>query len=264
MTTRPSPISRPDNPFAAAEVGELYRRGRPYHHPRSLARVRAVVGTEAVVHALDVACGTGMSTVALAEHAALVVGLDISPEMMRVAPTAPNIAYILGSAEQLPFIDGAFDAVTCSSGVHWFDQARFFAELQRVVRPGGWVGLYDHYFRGMPDVDGFDAWIGDLFARYPLPPRNPQVGDPRAQMPPGFELLGTEMADDPITMTHDEFVDYQLTVSHCVAAAERGTPRADIRAWLTESTAPLFAGASVRVQFLVSTTCLRRVAQEPA
>jgi len=253
----------PDNPFGAHRVGELYRRGRPYHHPRSLARVRGVVaaaGAEiAVERALDIACGTGMSTIALADFAAAVVGVDISHEMMRVALPADNVSYLLGRAEQLAFADGAFDAVTCSSGVHWFDQQRFYAELHRIVRPGGWVGLYDHYFMGMPDVAAFEPWTHELFARYPLPPRNPQVGDPRSETPAGFELLGAEFFEDPIKMTREEFADYQITISSCVAAAQRGTPLADIHAWLMESTAALFANSTRVVQFLGSITCLRRL-----
>jgi ubiquinone/menaquinone biosynthesis C-methylase UbiE len=227
-----------------------------------------------VDRAIDVACGTGLSTLGLAEFARTVVGFDISPEMMRVAPRGPNfgassfgasnISYVLGRAEQLGFAGGVFDAVTCSSGIHWFDQARFFAELRRIVRAGGWIGLYDHYFMGMREVDGFDAWVGELFARYPLPPRNPQVGDPRSQTPAGFEVVGTDTFEDPIEMTHEAFVDYQITVSSCVAAGERGTPQAEIRRWLFESTAPLFApktaGESTRsVLFVGTITCLRRL-----
>ena len=235
----------PDNPFAAVQVGALYARGRPYHHPRSLARLRALLtdgnADADVERALDVACGTGMSTVAL-------------------APPKPTVTYMLGRAERLPFVDGAFDAVTCSSGVHWFDQERFYTELGRVVRPGGWIGLYDHYFMKMQDVDEFRAWTRALFDRYPLPPRNMQVGDPRAETPAGFELLGSDLFEDPIEMTREEFADFQLTVSHCVAAAERGTPRSEIRDWLLASTAPLFADASTRVlQFLGTITCLRRL-----
>lgn len=265
MTIPPVPdqTSKPGNPFAAAAVGLLYQRGRPYHHPRSLAHLLGVVGADATLDtaldtALDVACGTGMSTIALAELAVTVVGLDISPEMMRVAPTASNVTYMLGRAEQLPFDSDAFDAVTCSSGVHWFDQARFFAELARVVRPAAWVGLYDHYFMGMYDVDAFGPWVQELLARYPLPPRNMQAGDPRAEAPSGFETVGTQVFDDPIEMTSEEFVDYQLTVSNCVAAVERGTPRTEVHEWLLESTEPLFEGASRRVQFVGTVNCIRR------
>src|SRR5262249_10875794 len=109
-----------------------------------------------------------------------------------------------------------------------------------------------------PDVDGFGAWVRTMFERYPLPPRSRQVGDPSAETPAGFELVGSEFFEDPIEMTHDEFVDYDLTVSHCVDAVERGEPRAGARAWISETTAPMFAGVATRtVSFLGSITCLR-------
>jgi ubiquinone/menaquinone biosynthesis C-methylase UbiE len=252
-------VTTPENPFAAADIGELYRRGRPYHHPRSVAHVRAIVGDAPVTRAIDIACGTGLSTVALAACAQCVIGLDISPEMVRAARAEPNVAYMLGRAESLPFVARSFDAVTCASGVHWFDQDRFFAELHRVLRPGGWIGLYDHYFLGMRYVDAFADWSRALFERYPLPPRNPQVGDPRIQVPHGFELAGDETFEDPIDMTREAFADYLITVSNCVDAVERGTPRDDVYRWLVDSTEPLFGGSTRTVDFIGSVICLRRV-----
>ncbi len=248
------------NPFAASEVGTVYDAGRPFHHPRTLARIRERVGVAPLDHALDVACGTGMSTVALAEHARHVTGIDVSPAMMRAARQAPNVTYCFASAELLPLRADSIDAVTCCSGIHWFDQTRFFAELRRVLRPAGWVGLYDHYFMRVRSCPEFRGWVEALFHRFPLPPRGTQVGAPEADMPEGFELVADETFDDDIEMTQDQFVDYQLTVSHCVAAVERGTPRADVRAWLKQSTTPLFAGEATKtVRFFAAIRCLRVV-----
>ena len=250
----------PDNPFAAADVGMVYDRGRPFHHPRTLARVRAVVGHAPVHHALDIACGTGMSTVALREHADAVVGVDVSPEMLRAARAAPGVAYLFGNAEALPFSDGSLDAVTCCSGVHWFDQQRFFAELRRVLGPHGWVALYDHYFMRVRGAPAFRDWVGRLFEEFPLPPRGPQVGSGEAETPEGFELVADESFDDDIEMTLDQFVDYQLTVSHCVAAVDRGRPRAEVRAWLVDSLEPVFGGSPHLIRFFGAFTCLRPIA----
>jgi ubiquinone/menaquinone biosynthesis C-methylase UbiE len=246
------------NPFEATDVGTVYDAGRPFHHPRTLARIRARVGTTPLDHALDVACGTGMSTVALAAPARHVTGIDVSTEMMRAARRADNVSYCFASAEALPIAAASIDAVTCCSGIHWFDQTRFFAELRRVLRPGGWVGLYDHYFMRVRACPEFRGWVEKLFQQYPLPPRGTQVGAPETEVPDGFELVADETFDDDIEMTQDQFVDYQLTVSHCVAAVERGTPRADVRAWLMQSTTPLFSGeASKTVRFFAAIRCLR-------
>jgi SAM-dependent methyltransferase len=254
--TLPDPVA---NPFAAHGVGDVYAFGRPFHHPRSLARIMAIVGEPDVERALDIACGTGMSTIALAVHATTVVGVDVSPEMLGSARRSRGASYLLGDAEQMPFADRSFDAATCCSGIHWFDQARFFAELKRVLVPGGWVGLYDHYFTGeMVDVPEFGAWIGDALTRHPLPPRNHQVGDPRAVTPDGYESIGEEVFVDDIELSHEQLVDYQLTISNFVDAVERGESRRDVRAWALETLAPLFADADTRtVRFVGSVNCLR-------
>lgn len=247
------------NPFAAPGVGDLYAHGRPFHHPRSLAHILGIVGDHRLERALDIACGTGMSTVALGAHAETVVGVDVSAEMLGSARRAPGASYLLGSAERMPFTDDAFDAATCCSGVHWFDQARFFAELMRVLRPAGWVGLYDHYFTGeMIGVPEFGAWSHVALTRYPLPPRNPQVGDPRSVTPDGYEVLGDEMFADDIELTCEQLVDYQLTISNFVAAVERGESRDALRVWALETLEPLFADTETRiVRFVGSVTCLR-------
>jgi ubiquinone/menaquinone biosynthesis C-methylase UbiE len=255
-------VTLPDhvaNPFAARGVGDVYAHGRPFHHPRSLAHILAIVGDGEVEHAVDIACGTGMSTIALAAHAASVVGVDVSPEMLGSARRAPGASYLLGNAERMPFTDHVFDAATCCSGIHWFDQSRFFAELKRVLRPDGWVGLYDHYFTGkMVDVPGFGSWTREALTRYPLPPRNHQVGDPRAVTPDGYESIGEEVFVDDIDLTHEQLVDYQLTISNFVDAVERGESRRELRAWVLETLAPLFTDAETRtVRFVGSVNCLR-------
>lgn len=253
-------MTRPDNPFVATDVGARYDAGRPFHHPRSLAHIRMLVGREPIAHALDVACGTGMSSVALSAHASHVIGVDVSPEMLRAARPDPRVSYMYAAAERLPIADAAVDAVTCCSGVHWFDQPRFFAELRRVLRPKGWVALYDHYFIGeMVDVPAFGAWVAAAFERFPLPARNFQAGDPRAQTPDGFESIADDFFEDDIEMTLDAFVDYQLTISNFVAALDAGTPEPDVRAWLEQSLASLFGDRPRVVRFLGSVNCYRRL-----
>src|SRR4029077_20585634 len=91
------------NPFAATDVGAVYDHGRPFHHPRTLARALAHLGDAPVARGLDIACGTGMSTVALREHAEQVAGVDVSPEMLRAARRMPGISYLSARAERMPF-----------------------------------------------------------------------------------------------------------------------------------------------------------------
>lgn len=255
-------MTRPANPFAATGAGAQYVRGRPYHHPAALARAVSLAGAGRFARALDVACGTGMSTRALGDVADSVVGVDRSPVMLSHAPALANTRYVLAGAERLPFAPGSFDAVTVASGVHWFDQPAFFAECRRVLRPPALVVLYDHYFLGeMPGEPGFAAWARELFARHPLPPRSPQVGDPRSAVPDGFERLGDDVWADEVVMTGAQLAEYVMSLSNVVDAVERGEPAAEVRRWIAASTAPFFARAGARPVVFLATVVVLRVAR---
>ena len=112
---------------------------------------------------MDVACGTGISTIALADHARFAVGVDPVVTMLQLAAPAKNLGYVAATAEQLPFEAKTLDALTVSSGVHWFEQPAFFAEAARVLIPGAWMGIYDHYFVGPVNEPLLESWLGDSY-----------------------------------------------------------------------------------------------------
>lgn len=97
--------------------------------------------------ALDVACGTGKLTAALAGAVGpegRVVGVDLSPAMLDEARRAfgemPGVEFVLGNALALPVADGSFDAATIAFGLR--NLASFedgFREMARTVRSGGRV-----------------------------------------------------------------------------------------------------------------------------
>jgi SAM-dependent methyltransferase len=69
-----------------------------------------------------------------------VIGLEPVPEMRAIA-AAHGLSTVDGTAERIPADDGSFDAVVCGEAFHWFDGPRALAEIARVLRPGGGVGL---------------------------------------------------------------------------------------------------------------------------
>jgi demethylmenaquinone methyltransferase / 2-methoxy-6-polyprenyl-1,4-benzoquinol methylase len=106
--------------------------------------------------ALDVCCGTGDIAFALARCGASVTGFDFSEPMLSVArarshpqSSIPNLQFQQGDAQQLPFEDNAFDAVTVGYGLrnlpHW---ERGLREMHRVAKPGGRIVVLDF---GKPD-----------------------------------------------------------------------------------------------------------------
>jgi demethylmenaquinone methyltransferase/2-methoxy-6-polyprenyl-1,4-benzoquinol methylase len=102
---------------------------------------------------LDVATGTGMVAVALARRAAdEIVALDQSEAMLDAARTrvgrdprlAPQITFVRGEAERLPFADAEFDSLTFTYLLRYVDdRAATMRELARVVKPGGRIGMVE-------------------------------------------------------------------------------------------------------------------------
>ena len=99
---------------------------------------------------LDVATGTGFTALAFAPLVQSVVGLDVSPGMLRPAEQftgergITNAVFQEGAAESLPFGGASFDLVTCRIAPHHFlSVPQFLAETARVLKPGGSFVLAD-------------------------------------------------------------------------------------------------------------------------
>jgi len=96
---------------------------------------------------LDVACGSGTAALAAARRFCEVVGVDYVPALLergreRAVAERLEIDFREGDAEALPFPDASFDVVLSTFGVMFApDQPRAAAELLRVCRPGGTIGL---------------------------------------------------------------------------------------------------------------------------
>jgi demethylmenaquinone methyltransferase/2-methoxy-6-polyprenyl-1,4-benzoquinol methylase len=113
----------------------------------------SAVGPRPGQRLLDVATGTGLVAEELVRRGATeVVGLDQSEQMLsgsrarlaREPELARRVTLVRGEAEQLPFEDGAFDGLTFTYLLRYVDDpAAAMAELARVVRPGGRIGMVE-------------------------------------------------------------------------------------------------------------------------
>lgn len=110
--------------------------------------------------ALDVCCGTGDWTIALAKAVGAsgeVTGLDFSEGMLeagkdKVKPF-PNISLMHGNAMELPFPDETFDYVTIGFGLRNVpDYEKVLSEMKRVLKPGGMIACLD---TSQPELPGY-------------------------------------------------------------------------------------------------------------
>ncbi|MCS6909713.1 MAG: class I SAM-dependent methyltransferase [Anaerolineales bacterium] len=100
---------------------------------------------------LDVATGGGHTALAVAPFVREVVAGDVTIEMLVAARRfiqshgVSNVTFEQAEAGSLPFVNGAFDLVTCRLAAHHFLQAaQFVCESARVLKPGGWFALIDN------------------------------------------------------------------------------------------------------------------------
>jgi ubiquinone/menaquinone biosynthesis C-methylase UbiE len=92
----------------------------------------------------DIACGTGILADRIERelHPAEVYGVDMSEGMLNQARArSTSVRWMRGPAEQLPFDDGALDAVVTTSAFHFFDQPAALRDFHRVLSPGGLVAV---------------------------------------------------------------------------------------------------------------------------
>lgn len=120
-----------------------YEQGRPEYPAEAVAWMLEPLATaERRLRVADVGAGTGKLTRALVEFGAETVAIDPDPDMLAVLRGAVSgVPAFVGSAEHLPLPDAAVDAVVMGQAWHWVDPVPASAEVGRVLRAGGILGL---------------------------------------------------------------------------------------------------------------------------
>lgn len=151
MTSTQETTTAPDLAVVKGRQQQMWASG-DYHSVAALIQPVAEDLIEAVDlragwRVLDVASGSGNAALAAARRGADVVGVDYVPALLargrqRAEAEGLAIDFVEGDTESLPFPDASFDAVVSVFGAMFApDHAKAFAELARVCRPNGRIGL---------------------------------------------------------------------------------------------------------------------------
>lgn len=175
---------------AFGRAADIYERARPGYPGEALDWLLPA-GSPRV---LDLGAGTGKLTRLLAERGLDVAAVEPSDGMLEeLRRQLPDVPVDRGAAEQLPFEDASFDAVIAAQSWHWVDVPRASAEVARVLRPGGRLGLVWN------TRDERVAWVAELSRILErgvshMDSANPEIGRPFGQI----EYFTTEWSS-PIT-----------------------------------------------------------------
>ncbi len=149
-----------------SRLADRYAKYRP-NYPRELFDfiLDQVKEREA---AWDVATGNGQTAKELCQHFEKVFATDISRKQLDEAYQSPNIFYSLQPAEQTDFPANSFSLITVSQALHWFQFDKFYTEVKRVSKPGGWLAVWTYPLLNItPEIDnliGIDFYKNTLGA----------------------------------------------------------------------------------------------------
>lgn len=94
--------------------------------------------------ALDVGTGNGQAALGLAEHFARVVATDPSREQLARAVPHARVEYRCALAHERVLEPASADLITAATAAHWFDSSAFHAEVERVLKPGGVLAVWNY------------------------------------------------------------------------------------------------------------------------
>jgi SAM-dependent methyltransferase len=140
-------------------ISGQYAKFRPEYPKEVFDFIFKIVEQRSI--ALDCGTGNGQLAAQLAAGFDKVFAIDISSSQIENGVRKPNIEYSIQPAERMTFPDHYFDLVTVGQAIHWFDLEKFYNEVKRILKPGGFIFVIGY---GRLSVDQeVDAVIDELY-----------------------------------------------------------------------------------------------------
>lgn len=233
------------NYFSLNTAAERYAKGRPDFHSQSVKHIKNFLKIDNKLDkALDIACGTGLSSKALLAIATNIYGTDSSQAMIDFAIQKDTISYQIAEAERQPFPDNYFNLITVCSGVHWFDIEKFLLEASRLLKSKSYLILYDNFFIAeMEDDSEFKNWYEEIYLKtFPAPVRNDKYNWTNEQLNKiHFNILKEEKFNNAVSFNKHDWVLYFTTQSNIISAVEnKASTYKEIETWLRHELSKFF------------------------
>lgn len=137
-----------------APVADQYAAHRPTYPAELFAWLAGWCANRDL--AWDCATGTGQAAVALARHFSEVVATDASAAQIAAATPAAGVSYRVAPADASGLAAQSADLVTVAQALHWFDLEQFYAEVRRVLKPGGLLAVWTYGVFQVPAAGSAD------------------------------------------------------------------------------------------------------------
>lgn len=238
--------------YDSDRLAKCYASDRPPIHAAICARLFAKLPQRyQICSALDIGCGAGSSTAALAPHVRYVTGVDPFHRMLQHARIRlPGSIFLQGVAEALPVESAAFELVTAAGSLSYADPHSALAEVSRVLATGGYFAAYDfHTGRVVPEDSVALSSFKSFEQYFPWPSGYALDLGSLAYKDHGLSLLFREDFVVEIQMTAEAYVQYIMSETNVEAAISRGISEESVRDRCWELFSPLFAAGPQTVGF---------------
>lgn len=94
--------------------------------------------------AWDCACGNGQAAIIIAGFYDKVIATDASAKQIENAMPHPKVTYIAAPGESSGLETHSADLITVATAIHWLDTERFYAEVKRILKPGGVIAIWNY------------------------------------------------------------------------------------------------------------------------
>ena len=235
-------------------VASEYAAWRP-HYPDSLFGWLAGLPAGRGL-AWDCGAGSGQATLGLTRFFGRVVATDASGAQLAAASAHPRVEYRVAPAETSGLEAASVDLVTVAQALHWFDLTAFYAEVRRVLAPGGVLAAWTY---GTPRLGDPEPELDRRLAKFYTETVGPYWPSERRHVETGYRSLPFPFVELPTPefemtacWTLDEMLGYLGTWS--ATARFRQARAEDPIALLGQELAPHWgrAGATHSIEWLLS------------
>ncbi len=216
-----------DQYFTEIEAGARYASYRPKVHHVALQWLERAIPGRRFSRAVDVACGTGDSTVPLKVIADEVIGIDSSDVMLSIARQRGLNVHRADYTDLASF--GRFDLISTCMAFHWFDAETAIASYKAASSQNSVWLIYNFAFGGHSTADDFNEWFRQSYLKnYPSPPRG-KSSNVGPDSDPELHLMGRDKGSLPVEFSNEDLFGYLSTQSNLEHQLRQGVALDDLR-----------------------------------
>ncbi len=231
--------------FSSPEMARAYAEARPPLHAKMVAE--ALDGIPKAAWAIDLGSGSGLSTRALLPFAERVIGIEPVAAMVDVARQLVSDAeFEVGGVESLPYESASCPLMTAAGSLNYCDVPKSFAEIQRVLSPGGLLLVYDFSVGLAPELR---EWFAAFHAKYPPPPPGTRTELDPETLSQYMPVKHSRSGDWKLKAGADFFLRYMLSETNVSQAVAAGESLESVREWCRPGIEAAFAGRELELAF---------------